>query len=554
MPRIALVLSGAVSLGSFEAGVLDELLYILDLLARNPDPEKRYELDVVTGASAGSMTAALVARAVMHDFRRRDALYDAWVKEIDLEHLLRDPPDNALLSKDPIQEIADRHLTIHDDEELRPASFAPEELRLWFTLSNMSGVDFELPVRHAQGRSFVSTFFTDRRRFLLPREASPGSEPRTRTPEERVRTQAAWDRIRQAAIASGNFPFAFRPMRVFNDPETYRGSATSLPDDGFTFVDGGLFNNEPLRAAVELARERDGAGIDPDRRFILVDANLNHSAHLPPAEFGEDAALGATALRIFGALRGESSANDWLRALRTNNELAWRDLLTECLGEMIAENEVADPDRLIGSLEEAGEKIVAEKRRLFGPERYPDDYLERAYAGTQARHEEELHGLTPGRRKIMVRILFLLNSVAGLDKKSKLDLNILYATPDEMAGDRAGGFAGFFEKEWREHDYRVGRRKARELLPGMLGVEDVELPRESRNDGRDYYRTPVDLGRVRLSQASREKREAVRDLGLEKAEALFRDSVGGWEWVKTVLWWLLLRWMVKGKVEGGLEL
>ncbi len=47
--KIALVITGVVSLGSFEAGVLTELPWSLEQHSKD---EKKYELDVITGASA----------------------------------------------------------------------------------------------------------------------------------------------------------------------------------------------------------------------------------------------------------------------------------------------------------------------------------------------------------------------------------------------------------------------------------------------------------------------------------------------------------------------
>ena len=53
------MLFGAVSLGSWEAGVLDELLYQLDRLNQDREPQDLFKIDVITGASAGALTAAL---------------------------------------------------------------------------------------------------------------------------------------------------------------------------------------------------------------------------------------------------------------------------------------------------------------------------------------------------------------------------------------------------------------------------------------------------------------------------------------------------------------
>ena len=69
MPRrMAITIAGAVSLGSYEAGVLYELLEALrrhNAAAKSED-EKIY-VDVITGASAGGMTAAMAAQRLLYD-------------------------------------------------------------------------------------------------------------------------------------------------------------------------------------------------------------------------------------------------------------------------------------------------------------------------------------------------------------------------------------------------------------------------------------------------------------------------------------------------------
>jgi predicted acylesterase/phospholipase RssA len=67
--RLAITISGAVSLGSYEAGVLYE---ICEALGQHNDPETRanpvdrIEIDVLTGASAGGMTAVIAAQNLLY--------------------------------------------------------------------------------------------------------------------------------------------------------------------------------------------------------------------------------------------------------------------------------------------------------------------------------------------------------------------------------------------------------------------------------------------------------------------------------------------------------
>jgi predicted acylesterase/phospholipase RssA len=531
MPKVALILSGAVSLGSFEAGAVTELLYVLRELCKSG---RKVVLDVITGASAGSMTAALVARAVMNDPEHRRFLHDAWVKEIDIRRLVEDIPDNALLSKRPILEIAQKFLQVRPGEVASPAPFAPETLWMSFTLSNMNGVDYVLNPRDA--KMFTSTFFADRRVFELTRDRASDNE--------------YWRMITAAAVASGNFPMAFHPARVFVQEAMYEGRAPGRLPEEFTFVDGGYFNNEPIREAVQLAHEADGQKLDAERVFILVDANLNKSSADP--SFGEAAPLLATVKRLFGILRGEAAANDWLRARRLNSQIAWRDTLLDNLIEIVRGNRLTDPEAFLAQLRGAAAEIVEEKRALF-PGRYAATYLDESLARTETELGEKLQELSAYQREVVGLMTFVLNSIAGLDKKAALDLHVICTEPEETAGDRAHAFGGFFEQAWREHDFRIGRRRARELLPRILQYDPAVVPPEPGVE----YENPRDLSGVTMKDADRGTREALRDSMVRKAKAVIRAHVAGPKWLR----WAtgpLASWfggrMIQGKISNFLEL
>src|ERR1700722_11695617 len=93
--RLAITIAGAVSLGSYEAGVLYEVLEALrrhNTQAKSED-EKIY-VDVITGASAGGMTAAMAAQKLLYDAASLtdplgNVFYQAWVARINLWSLVR---------------------------------------------------------------------------------------------------------------------------------------------------------------------------------------------------------------------------------------------------------------------------------------------------------------------------------------------------------------------------------------------------------------------------------------------------------------------------------
>src|SRR6185437_6110708 len=95
MPKkLAITIAGAVSLGSYEAGVLWEVLDAIRQHNQDPatKPEEKVIIDVLTGASAGGMTAVILAQKLLFnsgEFKGPydNPLYNAWVKGIGLEGL-----------------------------------------------------------------------------------------------------------------------------------------------------------------------------------------------------------------------------------------------------------------------------------------------------------------------------------------------------------------------------------------------------------------------------------------------------------------------------------
>ena len=514
MPRLALILSGAGSLGTFEAGVLTELLWTLEHTWRHADPSRRWTLDIITGASAGAMTAALVARAVMADHRAARALHAAWVDDIDIRDLLREPPGTALLSKEPIRAIATRHLFPAAPDAI-PAPYAPERLRLRFTLANMNGVDWRYPLARAGDEAFVATFFADGVRFDVTRA--------------NVRDPALWERMRAAAIASGNFPLVFVPELLTRDEIDFRDHALSAFPGTFAYCDGGLFDNEPVGDAIDLALEQDGGTISFDRAFVLVDANLNRSRHA--ATFTEREPLLANAVRLASMVRGEATARDWLKSQRVNNECDWRDRVLTDLLAMVRDNQLADAPAFSAKLYRSASDIVATKRAIF-PERYPATYLDAALARTRETHAARLEGLTPLQQEIVVRLIFLLNSVAGLDKKQQLSIGIIYTEPKLTAGDTLGAFGGFFHRDWREHDYRLGRRAARARLASLLGLDGAPPLEPGFEHEYDIPREWEGFKDATMRDAEAAPRIALRDMLVARAREFVDSQAVGPRWLR----------------------
>lgn len=69
--KLAITIAGAVSLSSYESGVAFEILDALSQhnqwAGQNQLPGERIEIDVLTGASAGGMTVAMIAQRLLFE-------------------------------------------------------------------------------------------------------------------------------------------------------------------------------------------------------------------------------------------------------------------------------------------------------------------------------------------------------------------------------------------------------------------------------------------------------------------------------------------------------
>jgi hypothetical protein len=459
------------------------------------------------------MTAALVARALLHAPDRAN-LYKAWVEDIDIRLLVQSPPVDSVLSKGVIEGIANRYLG-PPPANPRPAPMVPKTLRMWFALSNMYGMPYALKFkRGGQETQFETEFFADGERRSVTATTSADD----------------WSMIRQCAIASGNFPIAFSPAYLARQSASYPDNLWNPFPDRFPFVDGGLFNNEPIKYMVDLALDADGGDLGPGRKFLLVDANLNKWSRWERPQPAIPTTILQDVLRLLGMVRGEASALDWLQAQRRNNEIAWRDRLLAQMVPMIRENTLSDPAGFVKELETVAGEIVALKSQLF-PGKYPDDYLEQSLERTGEAHADALATVGgPVRQRIYTLIVFIINSIAGLDKKAQLDIDVLYAPRAEMAGRLIESFGGFFSRPWRDHDYKLGRVHAHQTLPDVLGgpAYPQEPDAQTPTGGPEYDPAVIDTANVSMKDTDVAAREAFRDAVVNKVMPVVKSVKLGW--------------------------
>src|SRR5467141_1476996 len=313
--RLAFTISGGVSLGSYEAGLTWAIVRYLRASGGT-------DLAAVTGASAGG-TNALMAAAMWceqaGEKRNEDPdlnlFHDLWVP-VGLEDLLPDDP-SAFTPTDGVFTAAPLERAF---QRLRAELFGPKALRFQPGCAVSVGLTV---TRDQPEERTVAGLPVRRQRFVVPWrfEVDSGGRPRI-VPAPLASGHDSGDaqlllgeprglsgigplQVSQAALASGAFPFAFRPRQLCDcslrcpDDEVVRDGSSQGPDPGQsitglsceavppagarqlcrrTYIDGGIFDNAPIGLAVDLAEATGGPAVpfspavylfvDPDQRRL----------------------------------------------------------------------------------------------------------------------------------------------------------------------------------------------------------------------------------------------------------------------------------------------
>lgn len=182
--KIGLCMAGAISAGAYTAGVMDYLIESLEEWQKRKDsgapdtPSHNVEIPVIGGASAGGMTGIIAASAFYDPITpvqtldndilseiKTNKFYHSWVDLISekMLNLLLDNSDitksgmKSALNADFIDKIAARALSVNGNSPLE-RKYISKNLKVFTTLSNLEGMDFSV--------SFKSNCFS-KDRFLV---------------------------------------------------------------------------------------------------------------------------------------------------------------------------------------------------------------------------------------------------------------------------------------------------------------------------------------------------------------------------------------------------
>jgi len=264
---VALVVSGGVSLGSYQAGFL---YYLTEATRRHPE---RLDLSVLTGTSAGSINAFLTAVASCRPGvadPRESLFYETWMP-VGFDDLFQ--PDEATAVSALSRSAFDPAVAALREEFERGLREGCERT-LGFTTTRVTP--------HRTALDVLSEIPRSEERFSVVMEGRGYGRPPSlrslvlpdhRLPQPVLPLADAADPfgvLLDVVYASSAFPLAFSPVEVaFCSTRGVVDDVPPCPPDEIErveLVDGALFDNTPLRLAVELSRAR---GLPPGPLALL---------------------------------------------------------------------------------------------------------------------------------------------------------------------------------------------------------------------------------------------------------------------------------------------
>lgn len=246
--QLGLCMAGAVSAGAYTAGALDFLIEALDSwdAARETDktaPSHRVRLRALSGASAGGMCAAILAALLHRRFppardaasRAANPLWQAWVEGPDIGRLLdtsdrADPsaPLLSLLNVAALQGIVDGVLDAPGQPVRR--AWVAEALPIALSVGNLRGVPYGMGLGGGGTAAHKMRMHADSADFVLGAAgAHPGHVPLAAPAGSGA---GNWPLLGQAALASGAFPLALRARRLSRAGGDYETREVLVPGDG----------------------------------------------------------------------------------------------------------------------------------------------------------------------------------------------------------------------------------------------------------------------------------------------------------------------------------
>ncbi len=453
--RLSLTISGAVSLGAYEGGALAALLYAVREIASQDDQPLR--IDVISGASAGSITGLLAGRALLAGHDPVEVMEGAWVTGDSLGSLLAHGTQ-APLSIDVMREMASGLLDPKGEKAKTSPLRQTADIRMSYTLACLRGFEYQLP-RLARG-AIPAAAFIDTYDHVLSSGTSAAalSQPRWKSPLD-------------AVLASGANEMGFPPYRLDRDaqwPGYEHDGVDNLPpgdDHMFWYTDGGTLDNEPLGRTLDLANQLDADDVPSQRLHLLIHPHPAAAIHDGAwAHPGTQPTFTQTAVRGLTLQRSQSIYDDLKRVEKTNTHIAWMNRLTEEVGAAL--------DQLPAEAREPVMTALVNSLAAMAQEN--EDIRAQRTGATPTSVSDAGAGAGAGTASAGEALAKALRTASGLSGKQPARVDVIsplllpeareHGIDEILSGEVLFHFGGFLDEEMRRNDFDLGYRSTLQWL------------------------------------------------------------------------------------------
>ena len=447
--EIGLVLGGAASAGSYHAGVMDFLIEALEAweAAKKEEkelPEKQriipphnVKINVIAGSSAGGMVAAMCAselRSLPHKLIYTNDLpistsrfYRSWIDEISLEKFLESTDlkngqrVKSILNSEIISKIGEKYLLYDKNEPPFHREYISDNLKIVLTLANLRGIPYNIKFEGEKVTNYGMCAHRDHIIFQLDRDGTLHSDDPSGSSSSS--DEQAWQTLYNCGIAVGTFPIALAPQLICRKTGVFDGRKWFIP-----------FKEEM----------KDG--------------------------------------QLYCTFKAESIAPSWPPNIRSNPNFDFQYL---SLDGGIFNNEPFDLARRLmapdSMLIESDYRKTQKAILLIAP--FPElttfntNYVSQGYlAETIPQFLRAL--LNQGRFKI--EDIYLAKSQNMYNRYMLTPKRNNNWSGRSLACGSLDGFSGFFNKQFRIHDYFLGRRNCQQFLR-----KHFALPFEKKSDKKN---------------------------------------------------------------------
>lgn len=449
--QLGICMAGAVSAGAYTAGVMDYLLEALEayeaVRGKPGYPSHKIEIPAIGGASAGGMTAIITAAALQQGIKHIDQplpdlleerpdnmLYHSWVDLTNRDMFgtmlgtgdIKSGKVESAFNCDFIGEVAKRTVTPENAADFnwqtKPQFISPK-LKLFTTLSNLQGFDYNVNFNAAEAgsrRPYYMQMHNDYACFELAwnndTEADTGWMPLN------IQHKKSTDIAMQAAMATGAFPIGLKARQV------------TRPLD--------IVNNNPFFDAKTL--EAIHIKLKPDQsnhpyRTLNIDGGMINNEPFDKVR------------EVLNKITGEDKIKDPAAEGHSENYKAYEDYKafksTIIMVAPFPSTKPVDIDQSAGLLNVVGLTLSAMIGQMRSKPSQINDATNTDCAGQFL--------IDPSRD--------FFNS-----KNEKVPAHGEAA----IACGALGGFSGFINKEFRVHDYFIGRHNCKIFLRDYFTIPD----------------------------------------------------------------------------------